>query len=66
VGGSGGFISVLTIIAEIAPLALRPILLVRDTDPCRVFTNAAQGSFGAVFGIAGVVGPIVGGMYTVT
>jgi hypothetical protein len=51
VGGSGGFISVLTIIAEIAPLALRPILL---------------GSFGAVFGIAGVVGPIVGGMYAVT
>jgi hypothetical protein len=51
VGGSGGFISVLTIIAEIAPLALRPVLL---------------GSFGAVFGIAGVVGPIVGGMYALT
>lgn len=35
-------------IAEIAPLALRPLLL---------------GTFGGVFGIAGVIGPLVGGTY---
>ena len=48
VGGSGGFIAVLTIISQIAVLRLRPILLA---------------SFGGVFGLASVFGPLLGGVY---
>jgi len=46
VGGSGGFISILTIIAQIAELKVRPVLLA---------------TFGGVFGVANVVGPLLGG-----
>lgn len=49
VGSSGGFIAVLTIISQVAKLETRPILL---------------GSFGAVFGFASVIGPLVGGVFT--
>lgn len=49
VGGGGGFTTVITIVAEIAQLSVRPILMA---------------SFGATFGIAGVCGPIIGGAFT--
>jgi hypothetical protein len=46
VGGSGGFIAILTIIAQVARIEIRPILL---------------GSFGGVFGLASIFGPLLGG-----
>ncbi|KAG8794817.1 hypothetical protein FRC17_008229, partial [Serendipita sp. 399] len=49
VGGSGGYVSILTIISQMAKLELRPILLA---------------SFGGVFGIASVFGPLLGGVFT--
>lgn len=50
-GGSGGFIATLTIVAEICPLDKRPLIL---------------GGFGATFGIAGVIGPLLGGQCWMT
>ncbi|KAG8797492.1 hypothetical protein FRC17_007729, partial [Serendipita sp. 399] len=49
VGGSGGYVSILTIISQMAKLELRPILLA---------------SFGGVFGIANIFGPLLGGVFT--
>lgn len=49
VGASGQFISILTLISQITKLEQRPILL---------------GSFGAVFALASVIGPLLGGVFT--
>ncbi|CAG7852110.1 Putative HC-toxin efflux carrier TOXA [Serendipita indica DSM 11827] len=49
VGASGMFISILTILAQITKLETRPILF---------------GSFGGVFALASVVGPLLGGAFT--
>ncbi|CCA69357.1 related to aflatoxin efflux pump AFLT [Serendipita indica DSM 11827] len=49
VGGSGGFISGLTLLAEIAELRVRPILMA---------------TFGACFGFAATLGPVIGGEFT--
>lgn len=51
VGGSGGFISILVVISEIAAIETRPILLA---------------SFGGVFGLASIFGPLLGGEYELT
>ena len=48
VGGSGGFISVFVLISKIAKIETRPILLA---------------SFGGVFGLANICGPLLGGEY---
>ncbi|KAJ7249526.1 major facilitator superfamily domain-containing protein [Mycena haematopus] len=48
VGAAGIWVSVLTIIAEITKLESRPLLL---------------GSFGAVFAISSIVGPLLGGAF---
>lgn len=49
VGASGVFISILTILAQITRLEQRPLLF---------------GSFGGVFALASVVGPLLGGAFT--
>lgn len=49
VGASGMFISILTILAQITRLEQRPLLF---------------GSFGGVFALASVVGPLLGGAFT--
>ncbi|KAG8815924.1 hypothetical protein FRC19_000679 [Serendipita sp. 401] len=49
IGASGMFISILTILAQITKLETRPILF---------------GSFGGVFALASVVGPLLGGAFT--
>jgi MFS family permease len=49
VGGAGIFVSVFSIIAQITRLEQRPVLF---------------GSFGAVFAISSVVGPLLGGAFT--
>lgn len=47
VGASAGTISVYAIMAEVAPLDVRPVLF---------------GTLGATFGLAAVIGPLVGGI----
>jgi MFS family permease len=47
IGGSGCNVAIMTIIAQIAHLDIRPVLL---------------GSIDAIFGFASVIGPILGGM----
>jgi MFS family permease len=49
VGGSGIFIAILTILAQITKLESRPLLF---------------SSFGAVFALASVIGPLLGGVFT--
>ncbi|PVF94123.1 ABC transporter [Serendipita vermifera] len=49
VGASGIFTSILTIIAQITKLEQRPLLF---------------GSFGSVWGLASVIGPLLGGAFT--
>jgi MFS family permease len=49
VGASGMFISILTILAQITKLETRPLLF---------------GSFGGVFALASVIGPLLGGVFT--
>lgn len=49
VGASGIFTSILVIFAQITRLESRPILM---------------GSFGAVFGVSSVLGPLLGGVFT--
>jgi EmrB/QacA subfamily drug resistance transporter len=49
VGASGIFISILTILAQITKLEQRPLLF---------------GSFGGVFALASVIGPLLGGAFT--
>lgn len=48
-GGAGIFVSVLSIIAQVSRLEKRPMLL---------------GTFGAIFGLSSVVGPLLGGAFT--
>jgi len=48
-GAGGIFVAVLSIIAEIAPIERRPALM---------------GSFGGVFGLSSVIGPLLGGAFT--
>lgn len=49
VGASGQFISILTLLSQVTKLEQRPLLL---------------GSFGGVFALASVIGPLLGGVFT--
>jgi MFS family permease len=49
IGASGQFISILTLLSQVTKLEQRPILL---------------GSFGGVFALASVIGPLLGGVFT--
>jgi len=49
IGASGIFISILTLLSLLTRLEQRPLLF---------------GSFGGVFAIASIIGPIIGGLFT--
>lgn len=49
IGASGQFISILTLLSQVTKLEQRPLLL---------------GSFGGVFALASVIGPLLGGVFT--